>query len=71
MPADSPKYQEAEDQLPADLKPIFKQFVEEYEFLTTLHYGRGYVAYKVLGDMVLTGWRPSAESRKKDVFNQT
>ena len=60
MPASSPKFQEAEAPLPEDLKPLFRRMVEEYEYLTQIHYGRGYVAYKVLADMILAGWRPSA-----------
>jgi hypothetical protein len=31
---------------------------EEYAFLTHTRYGRGYVAYDVLADLVLAGWRP-------------
>lgn len=61
MPITSEKYKEAEAILPDDLKPIFKRFVEEYEFLTMTHFGRGYVAYMVLADLVLAGWRPSAD----------
>jgi hypothetical protein len=60
MPVTSQKYKEAEAMLPDDLKAILKRFVEEYEYLTMTHYGRGYVAYKVLADLVLAGWRPSA-----------
>jgi hypothetical protein len=61
MPPTSDKYKEAEASLPAELQPIFHRLVEEYEYLTSLHFGRGYVAYKVLADLVLAGWRPSAE----------
>jgi hypothetical protein len=61
MPATSQKCKEAESSLPEELKPIFRRFVEEYEYLTNVHYGRGYVAYKVLADLVRAGWRPSAE----------
>jgi hypothetical protein len=61
MPVTSDKYKEAAATLPDDLKPAFQRFVEEYEYLTIIHYGRGYVAYKVLADLVLAGWRPSAE----------
>ena len=61
MPVTSTKYKEAEAILPDDLKPVFRRFVEEYEYLTMTHFGRGYVAYKVLADLVLAGWRPSAE----------
>ena len=61
MPITSEKFKEAEAILPDDLKPIFRRFVEKYEFLTTTHFGRGYVAYVVLADLVLAGWRPSAQ----------
>ena len=61
MPVTSDKYTEAEAILTDDLKPIFKRFVEEYEYLTMLHFGRGYVAYRILADLILAGWRPSAE----------
>jgi len=61
MPVTSDEYKEAEATLPEDLKPVFKWSVEEYEYLTMTHFGRGYVAYRVLADLVLAGWRPSAE----------
>ena len=61
MPSTSPKFKEAESSLPEELKPIFHRFVEEYEYLTNVHFGRGYVAYKVLADLVRAGWRPSTE----------
>jgi len=61
MPATSQKLKEAEETLPEKLKPVFRRLVEEYEYLTSVHFGRGYVAYKVLADLVLAGWRPSAE----------
>jgi len=62
MPLDTPKCKEAEAMLPEELKGIFRRLVEEYEFLTHVHFGRGYVAYKVLADLVLAGWRPSGPS---------
>ena len=56
MPATSQKFKEAEETLPegpeAGLSP---EFVGEYEYLTSVHFGRGYVAYKVLADLVLAG----------------
>ena len=55
------KFKEAEETLPEELKPVFRRFVDEYEYLTSVHYGRGYVAYKVLADLDLAGWRPSTE----------
>ncbi len=61
MPTDSPKYREAEAKLPQELRAVYRQMVEQYEFLTHIKYGRGYVAYEVLAEMMLAGWRPSAE----------
>ena len=68
MPTDSPKYREAEAKLPDELRGAYRQMVEQYEFLTHLKYGRGYVAYEVLAEMVLAGWRPSAEAHDDSTF---
>ena len=65
MPLNSPKYHEAEARLPEDLKPVMRRLTQEYEYLTTLHYGRGYVAYPVLADLVIAGWRPTDEPNKQ------
>ena len=61
MGLESPKSLAAEERLPDDLKPVYRQMVEHYSFLTHVRYGRGYVAYEVIADMVLAGWRPSSE----------
>jgi hypothetical protein len=61
MPVTSEKCRQAENGLPDELKPVFHRFVQEYEYLTQVHFGRGYVAYKVLADLVMAGWRPSAD----------
>ena len=57
MPIDSQKSKEAEAKLPEELRPAYQQMVQDYEFLTQVKYGRGYVAYEVLAHMVLAGWR--------------
>jgi hypothetical protein len=62
MPATSQKYKDVEATLPEEMKPIFRRLVEEYEYLTALYYGQGYVAYKVLAELVIAGWRPSAQA---------
>ncbi len=54
----SEKYQRAFESLPEQLRPIFRQMVEEYIFLTHVKYGKGYVAYEVLAEMVRSGWTP-------------
>lgn len=61
MPTSSKRSLEVEEQIPTELRPIYRQLVDEYEYLTKVHYGSGYVAYKVLADIVLAGWRPSEE----------
>ncbi len=61
MPVTSAKYKEAEQTVPEPLRSLFAQLVEEYEFLTAMYYGKGYVAYQVLAQLILAGWRPSAE----------
>lgn len=70
MPIDSPKSKEAEAKLPDELRPVYRQMVEQYEFLTQVQYGRGYVAYMVLAEMVLGGWRPSADPHPTSVLAQ-
>ena len=70
MPINSPKSREAETKLPDELRSVYQQMVEQYEFLTQVHYGRGYVAYKVLAEMVLAGWRPSADPHATSVLAQ-
>lgn len=57
------KYLAAYNRLPDDLKPVFEQMVEEYAFETAKLYGAGYVAYEVMANLVLAGWRRSARSR--------
>lgn len=54
----SEKYQKALESLPENLRPIFRQMVEEYAFQTHVKYGKGYVAYEVLAEMVRAGWAP-------------
>ena len=61
MPTTGVKFEEAEATLPEDLRGTFRRLVQDYEDLTVLHFGRGYVAYKVLADLVLAGWRPAAK----------
>jgi hypothetical protein len=55
----SEKYQEARNSLPDELRPMFDSLVEEYYFHSTVHYGKGYVAYKVLAELVKGGWHCS------------
>jgi len=56
----SEKYQKARDSLPESLHQVFRQMIEEYSYHTHRMYGRGYVAYAVLAELVRDGWRPPA-----------
>jgi hypothetical protein len=69
MPTPSRRYKDAELLLPEPLKPVFARLVLEYGFLTSISYGKGYVNYRVLAELVLAGWRPSAESDPHSKLN--
>jgi len=58
------KYLSAKESLPKHLHTIYDQLVEEYIFHTEKHYGKGYVAYSVLADLVKDGWRPPEKAKK-------
>jgi hypothetical protein len=60
----SDKELEARNSLPEELKPIFDEFVSDYKYAATLRYGKPYVSYIVLADMVKTGWRLTAKPMK-------
>ena len=60
----SPKYLEARESLPEELHAVYDQLVGEYSFLTEVKYGRGYVAYSVLAELVRRGWRPPDTSEE-------
>jgi hypothetical protein len=68
MPITTEKSKQAEAKLPADLRPVYQHMVRDYEFLTMHHFGRGYVAYSVLAEMVLAGWRPTADAHDSSVL---
>jgi hypothetical protein len=55
----SPKFLEARDSLPEQLRPIYDEMVTDYVWYTTKSFGRGYVAYAVLAELVRAGWRPT------------
>jgi len=57
-----------ESELPVDLRSVYRRLVTEYEYLTTLSYGRGYVAYKVVAGLVLAGWRPTGKPHETSLI---
>jgi len=62
----SEKELEARSSLPEDLRPVFDEFVADYKYAATCRYGRPYVSYIVLADMVRAGWRLTAEPIKQE-----
>jgi hypothetical protein len=54
----SPKFLEARESLPEDLRETYDRLVEEYSFYALKNYGRKWVAYKVIAELVRDGWRP-------------
>ena len=54
----SEKYIAARDSLPKHLHEFYRQLFAEYSFHTAAKYGRGYVAYEVLAELIRSGWRP-------------
>jgi len=62
----SEKQVEARNSLPEELKPVFDDFVADYKYAATCRYGKPYISYIVLADMVRAGWRLSAESSKQE-----
>lgn len=57
----SERYREARESLPDGLREVFDELVEQYAFYTEKHYGVGYVAYKVIAELVRDGWRQTKE----------
>jgi len=55
--ARGPKYSAALTSLPEDLQPIYREMVEDYKFYALKRYGKAWVAYDVIADLVRAGWR--------------
>jgi hypothetical protein len=46
------------------LKEPYDDLVADYKFATIQRFGRGYVAYDVLADLIRVGWRYTGEAKK-------
>jgi hypothetical protein len=57
VPAKGPKYLAALSSLPEHLRPVYQALVEEYKFHALIRYGKAWVAYDVIADLVKAGWR--------------
>lgn len=60
------KHQAARDVLSVELQDVFDDFVNDYKFFGTKHYGSPFISYIILAEMVKAGWRPSAEPLKDE-----
>jgi len=62
----SEKYLKARERLPKELHDVYRQMVDEYAYHALQLYGRNWVAYDVIAELVLSGWWPTtAKSMKK------
>ncbi|GEM_PF-2739735 len=62
----SEKYLKAKAKLPKELHDIYTQMVDEYAYHALQLYGRNWVAYDVIAELVLGGWRPpDGKSRER------
>lgn len=56
-PTSSPASLAVETTLPETVRQIYRELVVDYAWSCAKRLGRGYVSYKVLADLVLSGWR--------------
>lgn len=61
------KHELARNSLPDDLRSVFDDFVNDYKFFGTKHYGSPFISYAILAEMVLAGWRPTEPPRNTDI----
>ena len=55
----NPKKEEARKELPEELRPLFDRLVAEYQYHCMVRYGRPFVSYAVLSDLIRDGWQPT------------
>jgi hypothetical protein len=58
---DSSSFNFIKDSLPTELQSEYEMLVEDYMFAAEIHYGKRFVSYVVLADLIRAGWRRSAE----------
>lgn len=50
-------------ELPELLQPHYDQLVETYRFYALVHHGKPFVSYRVLAELVISGWRQNADAQ--------
>ncbi len=61
LPTKSLGYQVERERLPEELRDHFDVLVLEYRYYAIVHHRHPFVSYKVLADLVKSGWRLSAK----------
>lgn len=66
--AKSESHRRAEERLPSDLHDVLVQMAEEYQEAAKRHVkgGKAFVNYNILTDLILSGWRKSAQPSNLD-----
>ena len=62
----SEKYLKAKEKLPKELHDIYRQLVDEYAYHALQCYGRNWVAYDVIAELVRSGWHPNLRKTEGD-----
>lgn len=52
-----PRFHEAREYLPEELRLVYDDMVAEHAFFSLKHHGRKFVSYKIIADLVKEGWR--------------
>jgi len=47
--------------LPPELHEVYERIVLEYQYHCVSRYGRPFVSYTILADLIKSGWRPTHE----------
>jgi hypothetical protein len=60
-PRETPSYVEAKDMLPPELHAHFDELLKDYRFAALKRHGKEWASPTVIAELVLLGWRSSAE----------
>lgn len=60
-PKQTPAVVQAREMLSTDLHPLLDQMIEEYRFAAFKHHGGRFVSPRVIAELILMGWRPTAD----------
>ena len=52
--------EQVRSEIPPHLQQSYDLLVDTYRFFALVHHGKQFVSYRVLAELVLSGWRPSA-----------